>query len=77
MRLTLRLSALVLLIIIATLTDSSSTVSYCSPCEDGCARGYEFCMGQSTPPNQGKCATEADACMKKCKGITPVAEVEN
>lgn len=69
MRLTLRLLALFVLLTIATLT-SFSPISRAdeSPCSDGCARGYEFCMGQNPPP-QAKCAADAANCEAKCNDL--------
>lgn len=76
MRLTSRLLALVLLVFLAGFTNLVSPISQAdegivieesSACTDGCWREYEYCMGKSTPPNQGKCATEQAACEAKCK----------
>jgi hypothetical protein len=79
MRLTLRLFALALLISVAAFTNVLVPVSYASPCEDGCWRGYTYCMGRSNPPNQGQCANEWDACMKKyCRvAMVEVSESES
>lgn len=50
MRLTSRLIALAVLVVVAAFTNLVSPVSYASPCEDGCWRAYENCMGQGNPP---------------------------
>jgi hypothetical protein len=66
MRLISRLFVLVLLVGIAAFTNLVSPISYASPCEDGCYRGYDFCMGNGKPPNQGACATALQNCLNKC-----------
>ena len=77
MRLTSRLLALALLVVIAAFTNLVSPVTKAddgtNPCIDGCWRGYQICMGQ-IPQNQGKCATEEQACETKCGPRPPLAE---
>ncbi len=65
MRLSLRLLTIVLLLAIAGSTKPVSRVCNAGPCEDGCWRGYQICMGE-TPPDQTKCEAERKECMKKC-----------
>ncbi|MDQ1728830.1 MAG: hypothetical protein QOD33_955 [Pyrinomonadaceae bacterium] len=67
MRLTLRLLVLVLLIGIATFTNLVSPVSHASQCQDGCYRGYEYCMG-ANPPNQQYCSDKLTTCLNGCQG---------
>jgi hypothetical protein len=66
MSLKLRLLTLVLLIGIALLVNLVSSVSYADACSDGCMREYEFCMGESNPPNQSVCAARQTKCLCKC-----------
>lgn len=76
MRLTLRLLALTLLIVMAAFTNLLTPTTYASPCENGCWNGYQTCMGNGNPPNQSQCSTAYDNCMRGCRPPLLEAPVE-
>ena len=73
MRLTLRFLALILLIAIAALPNSSSITTIVgetdNPCFEGCARGDQICRGECglNASCLQKCDVERDKCHAKCK----------
>lgn len=66
MSLKLRLLTLVLLIGVAFFANLASSVSHADACTDGCMNEYQFCMGESNPPNQGACSARLQKCLCKC-----------
>jgi hypothetical protein len=79
MRLTLRFLALISMLVIVTLPNSSSITTLVeadNPCFEGCARGDQICRGECglNASCLQKCDAERDKCHAKCKSEDLIEE---